>query len=175
MATEHANARFFVPLLARHGWAMFTDGDVLFRGDVAPLFDSLQPDYAVYCVKHNHQPIGQVKMDGQVQTRYNRKNWSSFMIFNCDHPSNKVLHDPKAIINSLPGRDLHAFCWLKDEEIGAMSYEWNYLEGFTSGVSDPKMVHFTEGVPDMAGYENAEYAEEWFAERRRLGRSPAAD
>jgi hypothetical protein len=28
-------------------------------------------------------------MDGQAQTRYARKNWSSVMVFNCDHPANE--------------------------------------------------------------------------------------
>src|SRR3954467_7399970 len=30
-STEHAIARFFVPTLAQTGWALFTDGDVMFR------------------------------------------------------------------------------------------------------------------------------------------------
>ena len=30
-------------------------------------------------------------MDGVVQTSYPRKNWSSLMLFNCDHPSVKKL------------------------------------------------------------------------------------
>jgi len=42
-STEHANARFFVPRLAKTGWAMFCDGDVLFRGNVARLFEQLDP------------------------------------------------------------------------------------------------------------------------------------
>lgn len=166
-ATEHANARFFVPLLAKEGWALFTDGDVLFRSDVSELFEELDPIKAVYCVQHQHEPITTTKMDGCVQTRYTRKNWSSFMIFNCDHPSNKL--PLQNVLNIVPGRDLHAFCWLKDAEIGALPRDWNYLEGYTLGVTNPKMVHFTEGVPDMPGYENAEYASEWFAERERLG------
>jgi hypothetical protein len=168
-STEHANARFFVPLLAREGWAIFTDGDVLFRADITPLFDELDPEKALYCVHHHHEPINRIKMDGCVQTRYTRKNWSSFMIFNCDHPKNK---EPLAeVINTKPGRDLHAFCWLNDGDIGQLSREWNYLEGYTLGVPEPKMVHFTEGVPDMPGYENSQYASEWFAERDRLGLS----
>lgn len=174
MATEHANARFFVPLLARSGWALFTDGDVLFRGDVSQVFDGLDERKALYCVQHRHEPIGTRKMDGQIQTRYERKNWSSFMIFNCDHSRNSALFNsgPNGIINRLPGRELHRFCWLTDEDIGALSRRWNYITGYTLGVQDPLQVHFTEGVPDMPGYENTEFADEWFAERERLGLAP---
>ena len=42
---------------------------------------------AVYCVQHDYRPKERVKMDGKVQTTYPRKNWSSFMLFNCEHPS----------------------------------------------------------------------------------------
>src|SRR6266404_4304607 len=34
MSTQHACARFFVPMLAKTGWALFCDGDVMFRGNV---------------------------------------------------------------------------------------------------------------------------------------------
>lgn len=164
MSTEHANARFFVPYLAKSGWALFADGDVLFRGDVSEVFDGLDERKALYCVMHEHRPVGTTKMDGCVQTRYERKNWSSFMIFNCDHPANK---DTLDLLNKQPGRDLHGFCWLRDDEIGSLDLRWNYLVGHNDAqqCSDPTMVHFTSGVPDMPGYENCEYAAEWFKAR----------
>lgn len=158
-STEHANARFLVPFLARTGWALFCDGDMLFRGDVAKLFEELSPNYAAYCVKHRHEPPPGVKMDGQMQTRYARKNWSSFLIFNCDHKSNKRL--TLDMVNELPGRDLHRLCWLEDEEIGELSPEWNFLVGHSDPAIEPKVVHFTDGIPSMTGYEDVPYAEEW--------------
>ena len=115
-STEHANSRFLVPYLAKSGWALFCDGDVLFRSNVARLFESLDPKFAVYCVKHNYAPEADVKMDGQVQTRYARKNWSSFMVFNVDHEANAALRDSTDLVNTLPGRDLHRFCWLDDDD-----------------------------------------------------------
>jgi hypothetical protein len=105
MSTEHANARFMLPHLAWDGWALFMDGDMLAMDDIAPLFDALDPKYAVYCVKHRHEPPQGTKMDGQMQLRYARKNWTSFMVFNCDHPANLAL--TVDMVNSLPGRDLH--------------------------------------------------------------------
>lgn len=171
MSTGHAIARFFVPKLAREGWALFMDGDMLVRGDLSEVFQNLDPAKALYCVKHDHNPMSRSKMDNQLQTRYARKNWSSFMIFNCDHVANALLFDwsKHGIVNSLPGRDLHAFSWLKDELIGELDPMWNYLVEYTRGVSDPKVVHFTEGLPDMPGYKNCEFADEWFRERERLG------
>jgi hypothetical protein len=165
MATEHANARWLVKELAKTGWALFMDGDILVRGDLAPLFNLLDPAMAVYCVKHQHQPPAGMKMDGQFQTRYARKNWSSVMAVNCDHPANAAL--TVDLINTAPGRDLHRFCWLPDDLIGELPATYNYLVGHTQGVADPVVVHFTEGLPDMAGYEDVPFADEWRAEQRR--------
>ena len=167
-STEHAIARFLVPMLAQTGWAMFTDGDVLFRGDVCEAFEGLDPSKAVYCVQHRHEPPEIEKMDGQVQTRYRRKNWSSFMIFNCDHPANRSWTGVSAIVNKLPGRDLHAFCWLDNHEIGALDRKWNHLVGWSDPQIKPAMVHFTEGLPNMPGYEACDYADEWRSELTRI-------
>lgn len=164
MSTEHANARFMLPHLAWSGWALFMDGDVLVMDDIAPLFDALDPKYAVYCVKHRHEPPQGNKMDGQMQVRYARKNWSSFMVFNCDHPANLAL--TLEMVNTLPGRDLHRFCWLDDDLIGELGPEWNYLVNHTDCSIVPKVIHYTDGIPSMAGYEDCEYANAWRAELR---------
>jgi hypothetical protein len=164
-STQHANSRFLVPELARTGWAMFCDGDVMFRDNVQNMFKGLDEKYAVYCVKHNFSPADKKKMDGKIQTAYSRKNWSSVMIFNCDHPSNKKL--TVEMINTVPGRDLHRFCWLKDEEIGALDQKWNWLVGHSDQAILPSIVHFTDGVPDMPGFEHVDYAEEWREELAR--------
>jgi hypothetical protein len=108
-------------------------------------------------------------MDGQVQTRYSRKNWSSVFVLDADHPSNKNL--TVALVNSVPGRDLHRFCWLEDDDIGELGAEWNYLVGHSEH-PDPKIVHFTDGIPSMPGYENSEFADEWRNELRAWQRGP---
>lgn len=165
MSTEHACARFLVKELARTGWALFMDGDVLVRGDLTELFDGLDPDKALYCVHHRYEPDATVKMDGQTQTRYARKNWSSVMAINCDHPANEAL--TLDLINTAPGRDLHRFCWLQDDLIGELDPKFNFLVGHTDPAIEPVICHFTEGLPDMAGYEDVPYADEWRAEQRR--------
>lgn len=165
MSTQHANARFLIKELAGTGWALFCDGDVLFRGNVMKLFEGLSPSYAAYCVKHDYAPREGVKMDGQINQAYPKKNWSSVFALNCDHPSNNKL--TLDLINSVPGRDLHRFCWLDDDEIGSLSPQWNYLVGESPKCDDVKIAHFTLGVPDMLGYEQCELADEWRLMRER--------
>lgn len=165
MATEFAITRFLVPHLAGSGWALFMDCDMLVRKDLLRLFKLADPTKAVMVVKHDHQPPEGVKMDGQAQTRYARKNWSSVMLFNVDHPANRALTID--LVNTVPGRDLHRFCWLKDDEIGELAAEWNWLVGHSDPAVDPSIVHFTDGIPSMPGYEDCAFADDWRAELAR--------
>lgn len=169
MSTEHACARFLAYHVAqnhlrRPGWVMFVDGDIMVRSDLDALFASLDPLKALYCVKHDYRPDATTKMDGQTQTRYHRKNWSSVMIFNTMHLSNAKL--TVDMINTLPGRELHAFSWLNDDEIGELDPAWNWLVGHSDPKIEPKLVHFTAGCPDMTGYEDVDFAQEWRSQRQ---------
>ncbi len=138
---------------------------MLVRTNIVRLFETLDPKFAVYCVKHHHEPSRGLKMDGQEQTRYARKNWSSVCIWNCDHPANKAL--TVEVINTVPGRDLHRFFWLEDDLIGGLDPKWNWLAGHSSPDIDPAIVHFTDGTPSMPGYADVPFADEW---RRELAR-----
>ena len=156
MPGYHAQSRFL---------AMFVDCDVMFRVDPVELFDNFLDDSkALMCVKHAHVPKEDetVKMGGLAQTSYPRKNWSSVMFFNCDHPSNKKL--TVHMINTLPGRDLHRFCWLEDDEIGELPVECNYLVGVTKTDKpiDPKIVHWTLGTPEILKGQEIEYESEFY-------------
>jgi hypothetical protein len=82
------------------------------------------------------------------------------MLFNLGHPANKVL--TLDLLNSVPGRDLHRFCWLDDSDIGYLDARWNYLAGVeVGGCIDPAIVHFTTGGPWIPEYADVEYADEW--------------
>lgn len=165
-STEFSLSRFWVPMLAKSGWALFFDCDVLVRKSLARLFECADPSKAVMVVKHDHAPDEAVKMDGQVQTAYARKNWSSVCLWNVSHPANKAL--TLEYLNTTKGRDLHQFAWLPDELIGELPVEWNWLAGHSDPtIIDPALVHFTDGLPRMPGYENAPHAMEWWAELRR--------
>jgi lipopolysaccharide biosynthesis glycosyltransferase len=160
MSTEFALSRFFTPLLAGSGMALFMDSDVLVRSSVSKLYAECEAgNKAVYVVPHAMVNVSARKMDDQIQTSYPRKNWSSVMMFNCDHPANKRLTPD--YLNTMKGLDLHNFCWLNDDEIGFFDPSYNYLVGHTSGVDDPVIVHYTDGIPSMRGYEDCEYADEW--------------
>jgi lipopolysaccharide biosynthesis glycosyltransferase len=161
-STEFSFSRFLVPALCNfRGNALFMDCDFLVRHSLKPLLDFNNPDVAVWCVQHDYKPTSLTKMDGQVQRQYPRKNWSSFMWFNCSHPSMGGL--TPEIVNSETGMYLHRFMWVNDRNIGALPPTFNYLEGWhtRAQVSDPTCVHFTEGGPWFDEYQNVEYAHEW--------------
>lgn len=170
MTTDHAIARFFIPWLSDYqGFALFTDGDILCLDNIAPLFDlaEARPSAAVWCVHHPPLLKSGEKKDGETQTLYARKNWSSVMLFNCGHPANRAL--TLEVLNTLPGRDLHRFCWLQDDEIGALPPRWNVLVNLTGYVDHPGIVHFTEGVPMLDGHQDDPYADQWFSAAQFAG------
>lgn len=172
MATEFAISRFLVPyLMGYEGVGIFADCDVLAQADLADLhaMAEARPDIPLWCVHHNHLPSTRTKMDGQVQTIYFRKNWSSVMVFRCDHPANRALD--LSLVNGLPGRDLHRFVWLEGEEIGALDPSWNVLVG-EQKCAAPKLLHYTLGTPNMRGYEACDYAGLWLAERDAMTNPP---
>jgi lipopolysaccharide biosynthesis glycosyltransferase len=161
-STEFTYSRFLCPYLQNYkGWALFCDCDFLFLEDVTTLFNFKKNEYAVMVCKHDYTPSTDVKMDGKTQTVYPRKNWSSLMLWNCEHPKNKLL--TPELINSQTGKFLHRFEWLEDEDIGSLPLEWNWLVGWYKEPQDgyPKALHYTEGGPWFEKYKNCEYSQIW--------------
>ncbi len=168
-STEFTFTRFLVPELTNYkGWAVFMDCDMILTTDIAELFAQADDKYAVMCVQHDYTPKEGIKMDGQKQTIYPRKNWSSVVLFNCAHPSNKVLDQD--LVNSLEinGAYLHRFSWLKDEEVGELDHTWNYLVGVYDDIETPKLIHYTEGGPWFENYRNCEFNELWKQELQEM-------
>lgn len=168
-STEFTFTRFLIPELANFdGWALFMDCDMILTTDIKELFDQADEQYAVMCVQHDYTPREGVKMDGQQQTIYPRKNWSSAMLINCGHPSNKTL--TKELVNdpSISGAYLHRFSWLKDEEIGALDHTWNYLVGVYDDIETPKLIHYTEGGPWFENYRHCEFHQLWKQELQAM-------
>lgn len=171
-STEFSFTRFLVPNLNHYsGWAVFVDCDFLFTTDIGELFDQADSKYAVQVVKHDYTPKETVKMDGKTQHLYPRKNWSSMILFNCAHPSNAALD--LVNVNTQSGAWLHQFKWLKDEEIGELSPEWNWLVGWYKEPEDgkPKAIHYTQGGPWFKEYADVEYGDRWIAERNEYYKS----
>lgn len=160
-STEFAVSRFLVPLICQSEFALFVDGDVVFQRDPTEMLTEIEPGKAVYCVQHDYTPRTQVKMDGQVQQTYPRKNWSSVMLFRTTHPANRrlSLHD----VNTRPGRDLHRLYWANDTEVGALDPAWNWLVGETDKPDRVGICHFTLGGPWLQGWKAQQHDDIWHA------------
>jgi lipopolysaccharide biosynthesis glycosyltransferase len=164
-ATEFTYTRYLIPKLTEYdGWALFIDCDFLFVEDVAKLFELKDDRYAIVCAQHVYTPPEGVKMDGKAQTQYPRKNWSSMMLINCAHPSNQVLTTELINDPEKTGAFFHRFSWLANDEIGAVSHEWNWLVNWYKEPENgkPKAIHYTEGGPWFKQYEDCEYNTEWY-------------
>jgi hypothetical protein len=163
-STEFAISRFAVPLLAHSGWCLFADCDVVFLEDPHEILRMADPTKAVMCVKHaDLRIVDTAKMDDQIQTSYPRKLWSSVTLWNCDHDATRRLN--LTTLNQWPGRYLHAFGWLHDDEIGTLSRECNWLVGLQPKPERPIVAHFTLGCPAMEGHEDCEHADIWLRAR----------
>ena len=160
-STEFSFSRFIVPHLMNYkGWAVFMDCDQLMLGDIAELWRLRDDKYAVQLCKHDYEPEEDKKFLGQVQTKYEKKNWSSFMLMNCKK-CNELTPD---YVNSATGLQLHQFKWLEsDDLIGDLPLEWNWLvdEPGYNTKSKVNNIHFTKGGPWFKEYANCSYSETW--------------
>ena len=139
-------SRFLVPYLMNFkGWAIYADGDMVCVEDIKKLWDLRDKDYAVQVVKHNYKTKIKSKYWGNKNEDYPRKNWSSLILWNCEHSSHKIL-TPNLIQNQT-GAYLHRFSWLKDEEIGELPKEWNWLAMEYEEKENINLIHYTIGTP----------------------------
>src|SRR5690242_8413262 len=162
-STEFSFSRFLTPYLCGYeGWAVFMDCDMLMLDDIAKLWAMRDDRYAVQVVKHVHVPKEETKFLGAVQTKYEKKNWSSVMLMNCARCT-ALTPD---YVNRASGLELHQFKWLEgDHLIGEIPHAWNHLVGYDAPRRDASLVHYTIGGPYFDAYRDCEYAKEWFAER----------
>lgn len=171
-STQFSFTRFLTPFLAGfEGWAMFVDCDFLYTVDIRELAEHIDDKYAIMCVKHDYKPKSATKMDGVVQTTYPRKNWSSMVLYNCEHPKNRVL--TPSVVNSQSGAFLHRFTWLDDNDIGSIPYTWNFLVGHNE-IDDkdhPKAIHYTMGGPWFEAWKDCQFADLWLQEMDEYKRS----
>lgn len=169
-SNEFSFSRFLVPYLADYkGYALFFDCDMLLRDDISKIFEAVEkdPGKAVYVVQHDYTPKDDVKYLGTKQYAYPRKNWSSVVLWNCEHPSNaKVTPE---FVNTATPMELHRFLWLNDDEIGKLDLKWNWLVGeYDNPPSDVKNVHWTVGGPYFIEYQDVDFSDEWFKENARM-------
>jgi lipopolysaccharide biosynthesis glycosyltransferase len=158
-------SRYLVPFLQDYkGWAIFCDGDMHVNADISELWDLRDDKYAVMVVKHDYKTKAKKKYVGSPLENdnidYECKNWSSVMLFNCGHPSNKIL-TKRHVAES--GPLIHRFNWLNDDDIGELPKTWNHLDTEYEWDESAKLVHQTLGTPAFAHYAACDSAHQWNA------------
>ena len=158
-------SRFLVPYLTGFsGHAIFIDGDMIVRGDIAELWNYRNQSHAdVHVVKHDYKTKMPVKYLGAKNEDYPRKNWSSVMLFNCNNFPTKKL-TPEYIQKST-GAHLHRFEWTDDSRIGELPKEWNWLPDEYGENPDAKLLHYTLGAPCFHEFADTPQGNEWHRER----------
>jgi lipopolysaccharide biosynthesis glycosyltransferase len=165
-STDFSFTRFLTPYLSGYsGWSVFMDCDMLVLDDIAKLRALRNERYAVQVVKHHHVPKEEIKFLGAKQTKYEKKNWSSVMLFN----NAKCRALTPEYVNTATGLELHQFKWLgNDDLIGEIPHRWNHLVGYDAPNPDVSLVHYTIGGPYFEEYKNCEHAEAWRGELERM-------
>jgi lipopolysaccharide biosynthesis glycosyltransferase len=156
--------RFLVPwLMGWSGKAIFIDGDMIVRGDIIELYETLSTAQDVAVVKHDYLTKQTEKYMGAKNEDYPRKNWSSVIVWNCNSFPNRKL-TPEFVMAST-GAFLHRFSWLEDRRIQALPPEWNWLPDEYGANPNAKLLHYTLGTPCFHEYADTPQNEEWHRER----------
>jgi glycosyl transferase family 8 len=161
-STEFTYSRFLIPHLCDFkGRALFMDCDMVCVADIMEIFNLDLTEYWLRVVKHDHRPTTTIKMDGKAQTQYPRKNWSSFMLLNCE----QLTCWTREAVLTQSGAWLHRFEPIPDEKIGDISFDWNVLDHYEPG---SKLVHYTEGGPWFDNYKDHPFGDLWLRYEREF-------
>jgi hypothetical protein len=155
-------SRFLVPhLCGFNGSAVFLDGDMILRDDIAKLWNMRSVGHVgVQVVKHQYETKYPTKYLGAKNESYPMKNWSSVMLWNCGFFPNRAL--TPEFVASAPGKYLHRFEWLADHQVGELPKEWNWLVREYEPNHEAKLLHYTIGAPCFPEYSDGDEAQEWF-------------
>ena len=157
-------SRFLVPYLTDYtGHAVFIDGDMIVRADIAELWNLRNHGCDVQVVKHDYQTRMAQKYLGAKNENYPRKNWSSVILWNCSSFPNRKL--TPQFVQSATGAELHRFSWLEDNRIGDLPPEWNWLPDEYGANPSAKLLHYTLGTPCFHEFATTPQADEWHRER----------
>ena len=166
-STEFSISRFLTPYLSGYkGYSLFLDCDFIVKGDIAKLLTIIKKDKnkTLWCVKHNHNPRENRKFLGEKQLKYNKKNWSSFVIYN----NNKCKILKPSLISKANGLYLHQFKWTKDSLIGSLPKSWNVLVGYQKIPKKFHALHYTKGGPYFKEFRNSLGARYWLKHYKDL-------
>ena len=155
--------RFLVPyLMDFKGRAIFIDGDMVVRGNIIELYESLKTAHDVAVVKHDYKTRMPVKYMGAPNEDYPRKNWSSVIVWDCQsYPNRRLTPD---FVQKQPGSFLHRFSWIDDDRIQALPPEWNWLPDELGENAEAKLLHYTLGTPCFHEFADTTQAAEWHSE-----------
>lgn len=143
--TPFTYSRFLVPWLCGfQGQAVFLDADMLLLSDINEVVLELE----------SHHAIG-------VVTDIAKFEQTSFAVFNCAHPSNKIL-TPDYIQST--SANLHAIQWLDEEEVCGLHSKWNQLVGYQDIDPSAGNLHFTMGIPAYPETSSCPHSEYWSAQ-----------
>jgi lipopolysaccharide biosynthesis glycosyltransferase len=140
--TEFTYSRWLVPWLCGFkGKALFMDGDMLVRGDVAELFE--------------HGGMNAVS----VMQQQERFEWASLMLFNCGAChilTPEYVQDEK---NKLFPLDWAPY-------VGELPRDWNHCVGYMDPIyaATAKLIHYTAGLPVWEETQGNQEADYWFKE-----------
>jgi lipopolysaccharide biosynthesis glycosyltransferase len=169
-------SRFLVPWMSGYsGWAIFLDGDMVVKGDIAELWEQKDQWQAVQVVKHDYKTKHPGKYLGNKNEDYPRKNWSSVMLINCQHFAWRQL--TPEFVSKATGEFLHRFQFIPDDKIGELGPEWNWLVEEYEHNDQAKLLHYTIGIPAFSEYVRCDHSEDWwgafrdmtYCENRRSG------
>jgi len=162
-STEFTYTRFLVPYLNNYqGLAVFCDSDFLWQRNIYSLIAYADSSLSVSCVHHEYTECpNKLKMDGFKQEWYPRKNWSSLMLFDCEHEHCKKL-TPEVISTASP-KYLHRMEWTEDVCIGRIPHSYNYLVGYYNTHKRPAAYHFTDGGPWHRETADCDEGDKWLA------------
>lgn len=164
--------RFLIPFLQGfHGWAIFCDGaDMVIRADIAELWALRDRKKAVLVAQHDYRTKHPRKYVGTsmeaANEDYPRKNWSSVMLINCEHPDWAMM--TPEMVQAMTGSELHRFSFIDPEQLGALSLAWNWLADEYGPNEDAKLLHWTAGIPAWAHYKDAPHADDWRAANAKV-------
>ena len=154
-------SRFLVPYLNNfQGKALFLDGDMIVNDDLNNLFDQFDEKYAVQVIKHDYKTKFPVKYLGHKNEDYPKKNWSSVILFNCEHKKNSIL-TPEFIDRS-SGSYLHRFRWLNENDVGEIPGGWNHLVLEYEEKPKANILHYTVGAPCFEEFNQGAEADIWY-------------
>lgn len=169
-STEFSISRFLTPYLSDFkDYSVFMDCDFIVRGDVAELLKIINKNKnkTLWCVKHNYIPKDQRKFLNEKQTKYGKKNWSSFVIYN----NKKCKKLTPEYIEKTNGLYLHQFKWTKDNNIGSLPKVWNVLVGEQEIPKNFKALHYTLGGPYFKKYSKSKEGKFWYSFKRDMERT----